>query len=329
LNARAAIGDVPDDATVPEDIERRLAEAAGRLREHDLTVARTAAVRQRLQSMDAELAALRETHAREQRDVDRLEGLSLARIVASLRGSREDAIERERAEAEAARYRVADAEARLAAVRREEEAARARLSGLAAAPAEYAAALGEKERYLGSSGDPRGARLLALAEERGRLTGEAREAAEALAAARTAWEALSRVQDSLGRAAGWSTYDTFFGGGAVSSSIKHSRLDDAAKEAAYADRCLLALRTELADVGGVAQTGPALAMDGLTRFVDVWFDNFFTDMAVRGRIKRAQENVDRCMRRVQQVTAALEQRTVDIRARLAAIEAERLAVLVD
>jgi hypothetical protein len=314
--------------TVPDDIEERLAAAAGRLREHDLTAARCATVHQRWQSMAAEVGALRAAHAREQRDVDRLEGLSLTRIVASLRGSREDAIERERAEADAARYRLAEAEARLAAVRREDEAAQARLAELASAPRDHAAALDEKERYLRASGDGRGARLLALAEERGRLTGETSEAAEALAAARTAWDALSRVQQSLESASGWSTYDTFFGGGAISSSIKHSRLDDAAHEAAYADECLLALRTELADVGGVAQTAPAMAMDGLTRFVDVWFDNIFTDLAVRGRIRRAQENVERCMRRVQDVAAALEQRTVDIRTRLAAIEAERLEVLV-
>ena len=39
---------------------------------------------------------------------------------------------------------------------------------------------------------------------------------------------------------------------------------------------------ELADVGGMDLTAPNPAVDGLTRFVDVWFDNDFTDLAVRG-----------------------------------------------
>jgi hypothetical protein len=43
------------------------------------------------------------------------------------------------------------------------------------------------------------------------------------------------------------------------------------------------LRTELADVDGMALTAPQLAVDGLTRFVDIWFDNIFTDLAVRDR----------------------------------------------
>jgi hypothetical protein len=63
--------------------------------------------------------------------------------------------------------------------------------------------------------------------------------------------------------------------------MKHSRLDEAAQAAAYADRCLAVLRTELADVPGLSLTAPQLAVDGLTRFVDVWFDNIFTDLAVR------------------------------------------------
>jgi hypothetical protein len=111
-----------------------------------------------------------------------LEGLSLTRVLASLRGAREDTLERERAEADAARYRVAEAESRLDPLRREHSAAQARLSQLAAVPSDYAAALDDKERHLRESGDPRRTRLLDLA-------------------ARTAGQALSRVREALGSAA--------------------------------------------------------------------------------------------------------------------------------
>ena len=316
-----------DTGNVVDDIEERLAAAAARLRGHDLTAAQVTGLGQRRDALAAEVAARRTALSGEQRDVERLESLSLTRVLASLTGSRDDRLAREQAEAQAAQYRVAEAEAQLGAVQRDWEVARARLAELATAPADHAAVLAEKERYLRGTDDPRGRRLLELAEERGRLTGEAHEVAEALVAATAARDALAAVQASLDSASGWSTYDTFFGGGALSSVIKHSRLDEAARQAAHADRALLALRTELADVGGVASTAPQLVIDGLTRFVDVWFDNVFTDFAVRGRIKQAQENVGYSTRAVRQVARQLGQRDAAIRTRLSGIEADRLAVL--
>ncbi|HEV2088864.1 MAG TPA: hypothetical protein VGR21_11180 [Cryptosporangiaceae bacterium] len=310
-----------------EDIEQRLAEAAATLREYEVVEQRLADLRARLAATTAERDALRAQLAEEQKDVERLEGLSLTRVLASLRGARDDALARERAEADAAQYRVASAQAMLDAVQREHDAVSARLGQLAGAPAAYAAVLAEKERHLSASADPRGRRLLELAEERGRIHGELHEVAEALQAAEAARHALTVVQDELGSASGWSTYDTFLGGGMISSSIKHSRLDKAANAAAYADQRLGVLRTELADVGGVGLTVPQLMVDGLTRFADIWLDNIFTDLAVRDQIKQAQQHVAHSLQLVGEVQRRLRQREAQAGARLAAIDTERHEIL--
>src|SRR5262249_2933478 len=152
---------------------------------------------------------------------------------------------------------------------------------LADAPNAYRAALDAKERYLTTTDDPRGVRLMELADERGRLEAESREVTEALHAAEYAARALSRERDWLCRASSWPAYDTFFGGGALSSQINPDRLDEAAQLAAQADQSLVRLRTELADVHGIGLTAPQLRMDNTTRFFDIWFDNIFTDLAVR------------------------------------------------
>ena len=309
------------------DIEQRLAAAAEAVRERELTGRHCADLRARTDEVLAEVAALRARYALEHKDVERLEGLSLSRVLASLAGSRDERLARERAEADAARYRVAEAQARLAAVRRDLEGAQQRLDGLAGAPAEYAAVLEEKERYLTASSNPRGRALLALAQERGRLGGEVKEAGEALQAAEAALRALSLAQDSLASASGWSTYDTFFGGGAIASAVKHSRMDEAAQAAAEADQRLATLRTELADVEEPGPTAPQLAIGGGTKFVDVWFDNFFTDLSVGSRIKQAQQNVARCIGLVGNIQARLRSRSGTAQARLAAIEAERRDLL--
>jgi len=259
--------------------------------------------------------------------VGRLEHLSLTRVLASLTGSREEALTRERAEAAAARYQVADAEARLEALRQELAAAQQRHDQLAAAPQGYTAALAEKERHLAESDDPRRPQLLNLADERGRLTGELREMAKALQAADAAQQALSELRDKLGSASGWSTYDTFFGGGMIATSIEHRRLDEAADAAAEADQRVALLRTELADVHGMPPTSPLLAISARTKFVDMWFDNIFTDLSVHDRIRQAKQNVDQSLQAVQGVHDRLTSRIAQAQARLSSIEAERRDLL--
>jgi hypothetical protein len=310
-----------------EDIEQRLAEATARLREHQLVASQAEGLSHRQAEIAAEIDELRAAHAIEERDVERLENVSLTRIIASLLGSRDERLGQERAEAEAARYRVAEAAARLEAVRREHAAALARLDGLAGAPEAYEAVLEDKEQFLADSPGPQGARLVALAEERGRVTGERHELTEAMDAAHDARGALQLLAQTLGSAAGWSTYDTFFGGGMVGSMVKHSKLDKAAKEAALANQMLAVLRTELADVAGAGSRDLSLRVDGLTQFVDIFLDNIFTDLMVGSRIERARAAVGNCQRDVDAVGRSLHQRIETADRRLADIESERRRLL--
>jgi hypothetical protein len=312
---------------VNDDLEQRFAVAAEELREYLLTENRSAELKARMSGLERELASLQAQQAQEHHDVERLANLSITSVLAALRGSRRESLEREQAEADAARFRVAEAGARLDAVRREHSAAQARLVELAAAPARYQALIVEKEQALLTSVDPRGRRLLELAEERGRLLSETRELTQAARAARQAGLALGQVRSKLTSAGTWSTYDTFLGGGMIASAIKHERLDDAARAAAVADQQLTILRTELADVAGLPVTTPALAIRDTTRFFDVWFDNIFTDLTVRDHIAQAQKRIAAATARVQQVESQLTARLTASNARLAEIETERMRLL--
>ncbi len=82
-------------------------------------------------------------------------------------------------------------------------------------------ALAAKEQYLTHSADPRGARLLALADERGRAAAELAELHRASDDASAAAQALAGVQDRLGTAANWSTFDTYFDHRMAANAIKH------------------------------------------------------------------------------------------------------------
>ncbi|MGW5672151.1 hypothetical protein, partial [Micromonospora sp. NPDC003776] len=197
---------------------------------------------------------------------------------------------------------------------------------LAGAPQAYAALLDERERRLLADGEPRAGRLAAIAAERDRLTARARHVDEAARAAVAARDALAAVRDQLGRADNWSTYDTFFGGGAISSMMKHGRMDDAAAAARLADRRLAALRAELADLSG-QWLAPQLELGELTRFTDIFLDNIFTDLAVRGRIRRAQESVDRAGTAVARLRDRLAGEANELARHLGALATERVALL--
>ncbi len=307
-----------------EDLTRLAAD----IRERQLLGARKAGLTAAITALTGDLEGLRRRYAIEQRDVDRLENLSLTRLLAGLRGSRTRDLDRERAEAEAARYRVAEGQDRLDALRAQLTEVEARLAATSTAPNTYAALLAEKERQVRASGTGPAGRLTELAEQRGRLTAELKELTEAQAAARAAAQALDEANRLLESADGWSTADTFLGGGGLSSMIKHSRLDEAADRAAEADRRLAVLGAELRDVdpAGPAPVGQ-LDVGGFTRFADVWLDNIFTDLSVRSRIKDSLDNLGGTAAQVGRIRAALAERISTNRSRLAALDRERNALL--
>lgn len=313
--------------SMSDDIEQRLTAAAQAVRELEVTRQRSADLQARQDHLGSELAALQAQYQQEQKEVDRLEHLSLSRVFASLKGSREEALTQEQAEANAVRVRAADAQARLEAVRSELQAAQSRLDQLASAPQAYAAMLAEKERHLTESGDPRRGTLLGLADERGRLNAELAEMNQAMQAADAARQALSVVEDKLGSASGWNTYDTFFGGGMLATAMEHSRLDDAAAAAAEADRRMAVLRTDLTELDQVAETSPMITLSSATRFVDLWFNNIFTDLAVRDRIQQGQQNVAQSLQMVGTIEGRLKTQSAEVQSRLSQIEAQRRDLL--
>lgn len=301
--------------------------AAEDARELEVCGQRCADLQVRLQSAQAEVTAARARYAGELHDVERLEHMSLTRVLASLHGSRDDTLARERAEADAARFRVAEAESRLAAVQGELATADNRRQQLAGAPDAYADALTAKERHLTAANDPRRATLLQLADERGRLTAEVSAMHDAQQLAATADAALAQARDRLGSASSWSTYDTYFGGGMIASVVKHQRMDEAAQAAAEADRRLAALRTELVDVTRLGPTAPQLNASAGLKVTDILFNNIFTDLAVGHQIREAQATVDNSAQLVGDIRNQLARGVAAAEDRLAAIEAQRQGLL--
>lgn len=271
------------------------------------------------------VAERRKALTNETKDVARLERLSLSSIVSTLQNSRATDLERERAEQQAAEYAVAEAESRHRHVLMERERCHRALAALGDPDADLARALADKEAAVRASGGAAGNRLTQLAQAFGARRAEAREVDEALSAGSAAQVALRSAADLLSSARSWSAYDTFAGGGLISSVVKHDRLDQAGATMRQADAHLAQFTRELADVD-LDEVGP-VGVSGTLRGFDILFDNIISDLMVRSRILDAAERVDQALARVSRAQASLRTHQAVLEADLTRLTAEREGLL--
>ena len=292
-------GAVPDDAIHPlRRLEVARDDLAERTRLLDL-----------LRDEDVALEHARRLHqqlldalTREELDVERLEGVSAARVWSAIRGSRQQDLDRERSEAGAAAEAV-DRQALVVEQLRERVAGLSRRAAqLEDADAEYVSAL---EGVAGSGGMVADLHVREAVGELNRLR-ELREVEQAQVAGRSALQGLLAAQQTIDNADAWSSWDTFGGGGMLSSAIKHERLDEARQRLQLAAEGLDRFTRELDDLSLPGVQLPEFS--GLTRGLDIWWDNVFTDLAVRDEIKRCKRSLEQTIARVEDTISSLDLR---------------------
>jgi hypothetical protein len=285
-----------------------LADLARQQAEHDGLEAQLDIARMRLSAATDRAATATIRLASELDDVARLEQVSMTRILATLRGRRDQDLDRERAEAEAARWTAVETEERRRTAQAEVDNIVSRLAAFGDLTARRVELLEQREAEVAADPSSRATavRLEEVATALGERAAEGVQIDEAMEAARVAAECLDRAARHLGSAGSWSTYDTFFGGGFFSDMAKYDNLDKAAVLMRRADAALGHLATELADVGMTSVGG--IEVSQLTSFFDVWFDNIFSDWAVRDRIRQATGRVAQARTGVTRTIETLGQR---------------------
>ena len=220
--------------------------------------------------------------SKEQRDVERLERLTLSAVLASLRGSKDEDIEREQAEAYQARLHLQEAERQLREVQEEIGVRRRRVEENGACEKEYEAVLREKEKALRQHDPALAERLADLERQEVALTLRRQELAEALQAGQEALFSLEAAQGALNSAGNWGIWDVA-GGGLLTDMMKYSCLDEAQSRLEQVRSSLRRYQAELADVARALEV--EIRPSGLGSTLDIWFDNVFSDWAVLDQIE--------------------------------------------
>ena len=270
---------------------------------------------------DREVISLRVAFRKEQEDVEKLEGRSLANYFFQVVGKLDDKLDQERREAYAAKVKLDAAERELAGIESDMQEIQSQLSEIRIAEAQYQDALEQKRLSLRTSGTETGDQIIELEQKIAALEVQKREIREAMNAGYSAQATADRILSELESADGWNTWDMFGGGGIITHMAKHSHLDDAQELVSELQSKLRRFKTELADIQITANV--QVNIDGFLRFADYFFDGLFADWAVGDKISQSMNSVSgtksqisRTLDKLTQMERAAENELVQLRLRL-------------
>ena len=238
---------------------------------------------------DREVISLRVSFRKEQEDVDKLEGRSLANYFFQVVGKLDERKDQERREAYAAKVKLDAAERELAGIESDITEIQTQLNEIRVAEAQYREELEKKRAALKASGTAAADQILDIEQKIAALEAQKREIKEAISAGYSARSTADRILSELESADGWNTWDMFGGGGIITHMAKHSHLDEAQDLVSDLQSKLRRFKTELADIQITANM--QVNVDGFLRFADYFFDGLFADWAVGDKISQSMNSV--------------------------------------
>ena len=283
------------------------------------------AVKTELEDKAARLASLATQLAKEKVDVEKLEHVSLTGLFYSILGSHEQQLEKERQELLAAELRYQQTKHQVTFLEQEQNNLLQQLDKLSNIEAEYEAVLSEKENLLRQSNQTVAKELIKFSEQIAELNAELREITEAITAGSNVILGVEPVILSLKSAENWGVWD-MFGGGLISTAIKHSRIDDARSGVHDVQTKMSQFKRELADV----RKGIDLQINvgELASFADFFFAGLITDWIVQSRIEDSLMQSEKAKSMIVQAVKELESSRMTTESKLADLQ-EKRALLIE
>lgn len=134
-------------------------------------------------------------------------------------------------------------------------------------------------------------------------TNHNKEIVEAIQLVDKSLEALENAKIDLKSASDWGIVD-IFGGGLITSFIKHNDMDDAQIHMNLAKESLMKLSDQLK----IMDKDLAFQFDVLdfTDTLDIFVDNLFSDLLVQSSISQARDKLDEVIKKVKEIKKQLE-----------------------
>jgi hypothetical protein len=291
---------------VYEELNAQLSEARQAQRRRDKLRADLQRAEEDLRRQRLRLHELQAIADQEDRDVRRLEGLSMTALFLTILGSKEDQLQKERQEYLSAHLKSRQSQHAVRVLEGDVERLQFELGRLGDVDARLQALLEQKETQLARSGDETARRLAEMSAQIGEAQSQLKEVGEAIAAGEAARKGIDQVLSDLRSAHGWGVWD-LLGGDLLATAIKHNRIDDARQAVYQVQDALGRFQREMADVG----QSPQFIVEDIGKFetfADYFFDGLISDWVVQARIDRSLENARDMACRVNELLAKLDGR---------------------
>ena len=268
------------------------------------------AQKKNLATKTAELEKIKNS---EQRDVERLEGGSLATFFYNVVGKMDEKLTKEKEEAYKAAVKYETSREELLSVEREIFQREETVKALEGCETAYERAFEERLKAVRMANTSGTETVLRIEGQMYELECQKREIREALSAGRQAISTVDAILDDLDDAEGWATWDTFGGGGLISDLMKHDHLDEAQTKINRLQIELRNFKTELSDVEVHADI--QVRIDEFLKFADYFFDGLFADWAVMDKIEQSTNQVMHTKNELTAVISKLEDKLANVECR--------------
>lgn len=277
----------------------------------------------RLYSAEDEVKSLLRKYQSEALDVDEIQKDSLSNTLLKLIGRYEGKVSKETQEMLSAKLEYDKAVERVKQLTQEKNQLAEKVSELNKEKLAFDKEFSNRENLIKSkiSGQAYAA-YMELETQQDDLRKQLVETDEAISAASRVLSAASNAVNHLESAEGWATYDVWSRGGIISHMAKYDHIDDAQAELNRLSSLMKDFEKELRDVNMYeicAYTG----IDSTTRTIDFWFDNIFTDLNVRDKIRDDMGQVQNLMGQIKNAVRKLESNKAEIKIRISQTESQK------
>lgn len=280
-------------------------------------------LRQQRTVLQQKVARLEQKMLSEKKDVERLEGRSLAAFYYHAFGKQTEKLEGERREYYAARVKYDAAVRELKAVELDLECTEEDLQDLIGCEERFIRAVEKKRRTIETSGTVQSRNLMEKQQDLNFMKSQERELQEAIAAGTAALRAASEVVRSLKHVEGLGIFDRL--GGFLMDMAKQEVLDDAQKNVEQLQIQLQLFNKELADVK--IRDNMAATVGRLLKFTDTYFENLVTVKTPVDRLQESARQVDETRDLLLGILRQLQSRLEEVRHRQVTMQEELNALI--
>ncbi len=154
------------------------------------------------------------------------------------------------------------------------------------------------------------------------ISGQLVEAEEAIRAGNNVLITANNAMEHLNKAEDLATLDVWLDGGILTHMSKYNHIDEAQKYFNVLNSQFKTFENELHDVN-LQASYLSSEIDSTTRAVDFWFDNIFTDLKVRDKIRSDAESLRSLIDKVNRTLKILETNRKELKKNLSDNESKK------